>query len=350
MKNIVFTGGGTAGHIMPNLAIIENLKDYKIYYLGSNGMEKDIVSNMKNIEYIEIPAVKFIRSFTPKNLLIPYKLSKAISITKKILKQINPVLIFSKGGFVSIPVALAGSRLNIPIITHESDLTVGLANKIIATKAKLLCCSFEETAKKHKKRAIHTGTPIRNKILQGNKYTILSRHSIKNNLPIVLIVGGSSGARAINNCIWENIDALTSNYQIIHITGKNNINKDLLNKNNYIQIEFAYDIENYFSASDIVISRAGSNTIFELLALQKLMILIPLPKSASRGDQILNAINFEENKFARNIMQENLTFTILKEELDKMLKNKNKYIEAMKKSNYCNGTDKIIKLIKECEL
>lgn len=347
MKKIVFTGGGTAGHIMPNLAIIENLKNYKIYYLGSNGMEKQIISKYPNITYIEIPVVKFVRSITPKNLLIPFKLIKSINYCKKILKEINPDIIFSKGGYVSIPVCIAGSKLQIPTLTHESDLTVGLANKLIAKKAKYLCCSFRETANSFGKNAIYTGSPIRNSILHGNKNIIISRHKIDTKLPIILVVGGSLGAQPINECIWENIHNLSKKYYVIHITGKNNINNSLNTTKNYIQIEFANDIQNYFALSDMVISRAGSNTIFELLALKKPMLLIPLSKKSSRGDQILNAQNFKNNRIAKVILQDDLNYQTLKKGIEDCLNLKDNLIKNMSSVKFANGNEKIIKLIAE---
>lgn len=347
MKKIVFTGGGTAGHIIPNIAIIEDLKDYKIYYLGSNGMEKEILKSYPNITFIEIPIAKFRRSLSLKNLLLPFKLSSAINKTKKILKKINPDLIFSKGGFVSIPPCLAGHKLSIPIITHESDLSIGLANKVIARRARYLCCSFKSTADGYQRNAIFTGSPIRKKIQSGNKNTIIVRHNIKSNKPIILIVGGSLGAMAINNTIWNNLDTLTNKYTLIHIVGKNNLNKKISN-DNYIQIEFANDIENYFASADIVISRAGSNTIFELLSIYKPMILIPLPKSShSRGDQVDNAQYFLENKLAFVINQEELNVDTLQHTIKHILKNKLSIIKTMQNFPNTHGNQKIINLIED---
>lgn len=344
MKNIVFTGGGTAGHIMPNLAIINQLKDFNIYYLGSNGMEKEIISKYKNITFIEIPSVKLIRSLNLKNLLLPYKLLKSISIAKKKLKEINPSLIFSKGGFVSVPVSLAGQSLKIPVLTHESDLSIGLANKIIAKKSKALLCTFKETAENYGKNAIYTGSPIRQEIFRGDKNTIISRHNINTNKPILLIIGGSLGAKFINNIIQNNLDKLTKHYFIIHIVGKNNKTTNLSHIN-YIQLDFVKDIENYLSSSDIVISRAGSNAIFELLALQKPTLLIPLPKGNSRGDQIENAKLFNNKKLANVVYQENLTYEILEEKLKETLKNKDIYIKNMQLEKNINGTKNITNLI-----
>lgn len=347
MKSIVFTGGGTAGHIMPNLAIIADLKNkYKIYYIGSSGMEKDIILKQKNIEFIEIPVVKFQRSLSPKNFLIPFKLLSSIKQTKKILQKIQPCLIFSKGGYVSIPTSLAGKKLNIPVITHESDLTIGLANKLIAKKSKYLCCSFKTTADNYGKNAIFTGSPIRSKIFTGNKNKITNQLNINNEKPTILIVGGSQGARTINSVIFENIDKLINKYNIIHIVGRNNLRN--IKYNGYYQIEFANNIEDYFSASDIVISRAGSNTIFELLALAKPMILIPLPKTKhSRGDQIDNANYFKSNGYAQIIEQDNLNYKSLQESINDILINKNQFVSNMKNASNTTGNKKIIELIEK---
>lgn len=345
MKRIVFTGGGTAGHIIPNLAIIEELKDYKIYYLGSNGMEKELVKNNPQITYIEIPIVKFKRSLSPSNLLLPFKLIKAINKTKSILKEIQPDLIFSKGGYVSIPPCLAGNSLKIPIITHESDLSIGLANKIIAKKAKYLCCSFKSTAENYGRNAIHTGSPVRKKITYGNKEIVIKRHKLTSKKPVILIVGGSLGAQVINEVIWNNIPALCKEYTILHIVGKNKTNLNI-NNPNYYQIEFASDIENYFACADIVISRAGSNTIFELLSIHKPMILIPLPKSThSRGDQVDNAKYFEENKLAKVIEQSELNINKLNNEIKHLLRNRNQIIATMQNYKNSRGNAKILELI-----
>ena len=347
MKKIVFTGGGTAGHIMPNIALIERLKNYDIYYIGSNGMEKNIITKIPNVKFIEIPTVKLIRGLSPKNLLLPFKLIKSIHISKKKLLEIQPDIIFSKGGYVSIPVCIGGKILKTPIITHESDFTIGLANKIIAPLSKNICCSFKNTAEHYGKNAIFTGSPIRKQILHGNRQIVINRHNLSIHKPIILIVGGSLGAKAINDVIWNNLKILTTKYTLLHIVGKNNTNQDISIKD-YHQIEFAKDIENYFSCADIVISRSGSNTIFELLALNKPMILIPLPKSSrSRGDQELNADYFQLNGFAEVITQDNLTISTLENKINHILSNKHNYINKMKNANNSIGTETILKLIEK---
>lgn len=343
MKKIVFTGGGTGGHIMPNLSLIEKLQDkYKIYYFGSNGMEKKLLKNYPNVTFVEISVVKFIRNLNVKNLAIPFKLIKSIGECKKLLKEISPNIIFSKGGFVSIPVCLAGQKLKIPTITHESDITMGLANKIIAKKAKVVCCSFESTAKKFGKNAIFTGSPIRPQIYLGKKENVLNQYNLDTQKPIILITGGSSGAQAINNIIWDNLGLLTQKFTLIHLVGKDKTNNNFKDTQNYIQIEFTSHIEDYFATADLVISRAGSNTIFELLALKKPMLLIPLSKKSSRGDQILNAKEFKFKGYCEYILEENLSTQTLILEIEKMLKNKNAYISKMEKSPSPDGTEKLI--------
>ncbi len=348
MKRIVFTGGGTGGHIMPNLSIIEEIKEkYEIFYLGSNSMEKEIISKYPYITFVEIPSVKLIRSLDFKNLLIPFKLIKSIDICKEKLKEVSPDLIFSKGGYVSIPVSIAGHRLGIPILTHESDFSIGIANRIIAKKSKYLCCTFDETAKKYGKNAIHTGSPIRKQIFNGNKNNIINKINLDTSKPIITITGGSLGAKRINEVIWNNIETLTNKYTIIHLVGKNKVNHKIKNTKKYIQIDFTNNIEDYFDLSDIVISRAGSNTIFELLALHKPMILLPLSKKSSRGDQIVNAEIFHKKGYAEYVLDENLDIDTLINQIKLVLNNKNKYINNMSKCKNANGTNKIIELIEK---
>lgn len=348
MKKIVFTGGGTGGHIMPNLSLIENLQDkYKIYYFGSNGMEKNILKKYPKVTFVEIPAVKFIRSLNLKNLAIPFKLIKSIGECKKKLKEISPNIIFSKGGFVSVPVCLAGQKLKIPTITHESDITMGLANKIIAKKANLVCCSFEQTAKKFGNNAIYSGSPIRPQIYLGQKEKVIKKHNLDLKKPIILVTGGSSGAQAINNIIWDNLGLLTQKFTLIHLVGKDKTNNNFKNTKNYIQIEFTSHIEDYFATADLVISRAGSNTIFELLALKKPMLLIPLSKKSSRGDQILNAKDFKSKGYCEYILEEDLSPSVLTSTIDKMLANRENYIAKMTTAPSPDGTQKIIAQIEK---
>ena len=297
MKKIIITGGGTGGHVVPCLAIAENLKnDYEIHYIGSiNGIEKEMVKNIPYIKYHEITTCKLIRSFTPKNLAIPFKLLKGYNQSKKLIKQIQPNIIFSKGGYVSVPVVYAGAKFKIPIISHESDLTLGLANKINLKKSKYMCCSFSKTAQDLKNKGVYTGSPIRKQIFLGKKENIENIYKLQNKQSI-LILGGSLGSKNLNTLIRNNLKTLCEKYNVFHICGKGN--KVQSSYENYFQMEFVNNIQDYYKLVDVVISRAGSNVIFELLALNKKMILIPLEKN-SRGDQVENAKYFEQKGYAK---------------------------------------------------
>ena len=344
MSTIILTGGGTAGHVTPHLALLPYFKKYfsKIYYIGSiSGIEKEIISNYKEITYYKIPTVKLIRSLTLKNLLIPFKLIKSIKESYKILKKIKPDVIFSKGGFVSVPVCIAGSLLKIPIIAHESDYSMGLANKLIYKKCTKMCFSFKNISEKYKEKGLYTGSPINDSLFKGNKQETLKSFNFDESKKTILITGGSLGSQKINQTIFDSIKELSDKYNIIHIVGKNNLNKKIKYQN-YKQIEFSKNINNLYACSDLVISRAGSNTIFELLSLKKLMILIPLPKDNSRGDQIENANYFKENNYARVIYQEDLNKNELLNSIDLVLKDKEKYSNAMK-SYKTNANNIIIK-------
>lgn len=342
---IILTGGGTAGHVMPNLALLPELKKYydKIYYLGTDdGIEKQILKNYSEITFISIPAVKFRRTFSLKTLSIPFKLISSINQTKKIIKEINPDVIFSKGGYVSIPVCIASKKLHIPVISHESDLTMGLANKVIYKFCDCMCTGFEKTACKRK--MIFTGSPIRPEILNGNKNNILNIVNIDKNKKTVMFFGGSIGATAINKLVWTNINSLCSKYNVIHIVGKNNLNKSISNKN-YLQVEFVNNIQDYYDLADICISRSGANSIFELLAIKKPALFIPLPKLESRGDQIDNAQYFKNLGYCNVLFQEEATNKKFLEMINLTMTNKDKIISNMNKSHFENPNKKIVEII-----
>ncbi len=343
MKTIVLTGGGTAGHIMPNIALIPELKKHfdRIVYIGSkNGMEKDIIKKFSDIEFIEIETVKLIRKFTFKNLLIPIKLFKSINSCKKILKQIKPDIIFSKGGYVAVPVCSAGKSLGIKIISHESDFSFGLANKLILKKCNLMLTSFRETCKNNK--CIYTGSPIREEIFKGDKKNC--EVNFKKKQPTILIFGGSLGAKKINEVVFKSIDKL-KDFNIIHIVGKNNTK--FIDKPNYFQKEFVDNIWDYFALSDLVVSRAGANSIFEILALKKPMLLIPLSKAQSRGDQIENANAFKRYGFASVLYEEELSPVSLKKSIDYLYRNKERYIKKMQEASSVPSNKLVIQKILE---
>ena len=344
MKKIIFTGGGTGGHIMPNLAIINDIKNkYDIKYIGSkNGMEKDIIS--KILPYFEITTCKLKRSLSLSNLLIPFKLIKGICEAKKILKQEKPNLVFSKGGYVSVPVVLAAKSLKIPIVSHESDYTIGLANKFTSKYSKAVCTSFEDAAKSIK-NGVYTGSPIRKEIFRGDCKNIKNRLCLNSNLPTLLVVGGSLGSQSINKIIFDNANSITKNFNIVHIAGKNNIIESKIK--NYNIVNYANNIEDYYDLADIVVTRGGSNVLFELLALKKPMLIIPLEKG-SRGDQVLNANIFEKEKIAVKLLESEIenNSKLLSKKLECLFKNKAQYINNMaKKESF--GNKKIIEQIEK---
>lgn len=345
MATIVLCGGGSAGHTIPHIALLPHLKKHflDIHYIGSRtGIEKDIISEYPEITYHAIECTKLRRSLTPSNLLIPVKLLQGISQSRKLLRELKPSAIFSKGGYVSLPVVLASGK--IPVILHESDLSMGLANKLAAPHAKVICTSFPATAAKLNK-GVHTGTPLRPNLLNGNARKIIEEFRLTKTKPTLTVIGGSLGAAAINTAVRQALSSLTLKYEIIHITGKNNLNPSY-NYHGYHQAEYRSDINDIFAASDLVVSRAGSNTIFELLALRKPMLLIPLPKGASRGDQIQNARNFTDAGLSHTLLQEELTASGLIRSLDTLNSARTNLINAMTRfPNTLDASQAIVKLI-----
>lgn len=344
-KKIVLCGGGTAGHVMPNIALLPELNKHfnEIHYIGSStGIERYIVTKYP-IKYHDITTVKLVRSLTPKNLLIPFKLLKGIKQAKLLLNQIKPNIVFSKGGFVSVPVTIAAKKLGIPVVAHESDLSLGLANKIILKQCKVMCCSFLETSESLKNKGVYTLSPVRQELFLGKADIAKKQCGFYNNLPTLLVIGGSLGATKINEVMFESAPELTKNFNVIHIVGRGNFNKNIKQKN-YYQIEFSEDIKNYFALCSIVVSRAGSNAIFEFLALKKPMLLIPLPKGNSRGDQVENANNFLNNGFAQVLYQENLTKQSLIAGINNLYNNRLNIIKNQQKYSG-NGVKNIVEQI-----
>lgn len=351
MKRIVLTGGGTAGHIYPALAIKESLEKegsgkYEFFYIGSHGMEKEIVSREKNIKFFCIDTVKLQRKLTLKNLLIPFKLLSSVRSAKKILKEINPSVVFSKGGFVALPVVIASKKLGLPVVSHESDLSMGLANKLILKKCNKMCVAFEKTSLISSK-CIYTGQPIRQDVLKGNKNNIKSEYFVsgKKNL---LVIGGSLGAGFLNKIVDENLESLTKNFNIFHIVGKNNTLPKA--RQGYYPVSYYTNIGDAYAWADIVLSRAGSGVINELLTLNKPMLLVPLSKSCSRGDQIENALLFEEKGYALCLQEEEYDKQKFIDNLNNLVKNDKIFVKNMKKSVKNDACGEIIKVLKSVSL
>lgn len=352
MKKIVLTGGGTAGHVTPNVALLPALQKngYEISYIGSyEGIEKRLIEE-QNIPYYGIASGKLRRYFDPKNFSDPFKVLKGYAQSVKLLKKLKPDVIFSKGGFVSVPVVMAAKHCKIPAIIHESDLTPGLANKLAIPNATKICCNFPETIPfLPKDKAVLTGSPIRAELLSGNAENAFSLcHFNDHTKPVLLIIGGSSGSRAINTAIRNLLPELMKSYNIIHLCGKGNIDTERTHLTGYAQFEYAnQELADLFALADLVISRAGANAICELLALHKPNILIPLSAAASRGDQILNANSFRAQGFSYVLEEEELTNTTLLEAIEHVFCKKDSYIAAMKNSKTQNSIDTIMELIED---
>lgn len=350
-QSIVFTGGGSAGHVTPNIAIINELskEEWIIHYIGSKkGIEKDLISAM-HIPYYGISSGKLRRYIDAENVKDLFRVLKGIIEARKLLKKLKPKLVFSKGGFVSVPVILAASSLKIPIYIHESDLSPGLANKISQRFAATIFTSFEEAAKHfpaHKTVAI--GSPIRREIFSGEKERGRNFLGFKKEKPILTVMGGSLGAKKINETIRSCLKELTSQYQIVHLCGKGQKDESLNNITGYRQFEYVNkELPDILAATDTIVTRGGSNAIFEFLALNIPMLIIPLTKKQSRGDQILNAEAFTKKGYALTLEEEKLTKNSLIHSLEILEKSREEIISSMELSPMSDALSVLIKEIQK---
>ena len=351
MKHIVLTGGGTAGHVTPNIAMIPRLKElgYKISYIGSyEGIEKKLIEEL-GIPYYGISSVKLRRYFDVKNFTDPFRVMKGFMEAKKLMKDLKPDVVFSKGGFVTVPVVIAASRKKIPTFIHESDMTPGLANKICIPFATKVCCNFPETVSHlPEEKAVLTGTPIRQELLTGSREKGLEFTGFSPDKPVILIIGGSLGAAAVNQAVRAVLPELHQDFQVIHLCGKGKIDDSLEGTPGYVQYEYIKkELADLFALADIVISRAGANAICELSALNKPNLLIPLSARASRGDQILNARSFEHLGYSKVLEEEELTNESLLTAVYDLYEHRESYITAMSSSKHKNSIELIVQLIEK---
>ncbi len=352
MKKIILTGGGTAGHVTPNLALIPSLKalDYEIHYIGSyQGIEKRLIENA-GIPYDGISSGKLRRYLDIKNFSDPFRVLKGYGQALRLIRRYKPDVVFSKGGFVSVPVVLAARHYKVPAIIHESDMTPGLANKICIPSAAKVCCNFPETLKYlPADKAVLTGSPIRAELLAGDRLAGLSYSHLSADRPVILVIGGSLGSVTVNGVIRRILPRLLEQFQVIHICGKGNLDESLIGTAGYVQYEYVdAPLKHLFAAADLVVSRAGANSICELLALHKPNLLIPLSAAASRGDQILNARSFAAQGFSKVLEEESLTEESLYQSIQELYENRASYVEAMEHSTLNNAVDTIISLIEKC--
>lgn len=351
MKRIILTGGGTAGHVTPNIALLPQLKErgYDIHYIGSyNGIEKELIEQF-GIPYHGISSGKLRRYFSLQNFTDPFRVLKGFGEAKKLIQSLKPDVIFSKGGFVSVPVVIAGKQCRVPTIIHESDMTPGLANKLAIPSASKVCCNFPETLSHlPKEKAVLTGSPIRRELLSGDRDAALKFCNLSADKPVILIIGGSLGSVVVNSAVRAILPELLKEFQVIHLCGKGKTDASLKDLKGYVQFEYIQkELKDLFALADIVISRAGANAICELLALHKPNLLIPLSANASRGDQILNARSFERQSFSIVLEEEELNNTVLLDAIQKLYKQKDVYISAMKNSLQQDSIQTILDLIEK---
>ncbi len=345
MRTIVFTGGGTAGHVTPILAIYPNLTNSfdKFYYFGSKfGIEKRLCPS--SIEYMSITTAKLNRQNVFKNASLPFNFTKGYFEAKKYLKEVKPNVVFSKGGYVSLPTVFAAFSLKIPVVCHESDYTLGLSNKLSKNKSNLILTSFEDTARKLPNARV-VAPPIRESVLKLNKEKAFEKFNLKNNKPILLVLGGSRGSVTLNNQVIASLSQLLDKYEVLHICGDEHLNN--ITKKGYHKVGFLEDISLAYSVADVCLSRAGANTAFELLALKIPTLFVPLSNKATRGDQIENANYFYKKGFCNVLDEKNLNSNMLISSLDKTIKNKKTYLKNLSSIKLLGGAKEIAEILKK---
>ena len=346
-KRIILTGGGSAGHVTPHLALLPRLKaeGFEIHYVGTaSGKERELMGGRDDVSYHVISAGKVRRYFSLQNFIDPFRVLRGIAQSRRIVKDVRPEVIFSKGGFVSLPVVLAARNIA-PVVTHESDYTPGLANRVIAKRADKICVTFEDTLKHVGPKGVHTGTPIRPELYRGSREEGLRLAGFTGEKPVLLVMGGSQGAAAVNDAVREALCELQKNFDVIHLCGDKKTLASICGPG-YAQFEYlSSEMAHVLAAADIVVSRAGANSVFELLALAKPMLLIPLPLEASRGDQILNAAYFKKKNFAAVLEQENLNTQTLVQAINELYAEREGYSARMAADALSDGTDEVLSVI-----
>jgi len=351
MKKIVLTGGGTAGHVTPNIALLPGLREagFSIEYIGSyEGIEKTLMTG-QGIPYHGISSGKLRRYFDWKNFTDPFRVLKGFSEARKLLRTIRPDVLFSKGGFVSVPVVRAAKALGIPVVIHESDMTPGLANKLSYSAAEKICCNFPETVDLlPPEKAVLSGCPIRSELLSGSRDAGLAFTGLDGEKPVLMAVGGSLGAVPVNEALRAALPQLLPHFDIVHLCGKGKLMPSLAQKG-YLQYEYIdAEMADLFALADIILSRAGANAICEILALAKPNLLVPLSAKASRGDQILNARSFEKQGFSKVLEEEAMTADTLTEAVLALWEERDTYTAAMKNAPSADGAGTIVRLLTEC--
>lgn len=351
-KRILLTGGGTAGHVTPHFALLADLiqNGFEIHYAGSaNGIERELLAGHPDIPYHVIKCGKLRRYPTAKNLIDPLRSVLGVAQAVAICRKIRPDIVFSKGGFVSLPVVIGASLCGIPCVLHESDFSIGLANKLCLPFAKRVCTTFEHTVAQIGPKAVYTGNAIRTELFEGKASQGLQTLGFSGQKPVLLVTGGSQGAQAINRVVRQGLQRFLGHFDIVHLCGKGNLDHSFDNIPGYVQKEYATaELPNLFACASIVISRAGSNTISELAALHIPHLLIPLGV-ASRGDQVMNAAAYERAGYSKMLLQSDATPDRLFDEIMTLHANRQSYIKAMEGADFLSGKQRIVQVILETQ-
>ena len=350
MKRIVLTGGGTAGHVTPNLALIPRLQadGWDVHYIGAaNSAEQELISREPGVTFHTISVGKLRRYFDLKNFTDPFRVVKGVGQARGIIRKLAPNVVFSKGGFVSVPVVYGAKMNHVPVVIHESDMTPGLANKLSVPFAEVECCTFPEAVKYAKGKGVYTGTPIRDSIFAGDRERGRRYFGLTGRAPVLMVVGGSSGARAINEAVVAALPRLVETFQVLHVCGKGNRTLTLEGTPNYVQCEYLNEeMADAYACADILISRAGANSLCEIQALRKPALLIPYPREASRGDQLLNAESFRARGFSRVLQQSDMTPDRLVQEAIALYHERGALYDAMTADKAgAGGVDKVLEQI-----
>ena len=352
MKKIVLTGGGTLGHVTPHLALIPRLREagYEIHYIGTeNGMEAPKMRAVEGITYHAVKSGKLRRYFSWQNFTDPFRVIAGAFQSARLMGKIRPDVVFSKGGFVAVPVVFGAWLHRIPVLCHESDLTPGLANKLCKPFACRFATTFPECAEALGSKAEMTGTPLRPELFTGSRQKGLELTGFNGSKPVLLMMGGSSGAQSVNACLREALPGL-SDFDICHICGKGNLDPALEGTPGYKQIEFLdAELPDVLACTDLVLSRAGANALCEFQALGRPMLLIPYPKGASRGDQILNAKSLEKRGLCRVLMQEDMNADSLTEAICSTWNDRDQLTEALRNAPPADGTERVLEMIEEIQ-
>ena len=344
MKRIVLTGGGTAGHVSPNQALIPLLlaEGWDIHYIGTkNGIERTLIEPMEGVTYHAVSSGKLRRYFDLKNFTDPFRVIAGAFQSVSIIRRLKPAVVFSKGGFVSVPVVAGAALCGVPVVMHESDITPGLANKLCKPFAKAVCTTFPECAKLLGAKGIQTGTPLRAQIFSGTRARGLALAGFTGERPVLMMIGGSLGAQTVNAVLREALPELTKRYDVLHICGKGNLAPELQEMPGYRQFEYlTSDLPDAFACADILLSRAGSNSLSEILALHKPALLIPY--HSGRGDQVLNANSLKARGLAHVMLQSELTAQSLPPALEALWADRELLIQRMSALPDADGTQSVL--------